>query len=684
MEPRHNILRRQLKKYLGDVEGATPAHLRFFEAVDRAYLEFDEARQMLERALGLSSQELVRANSELRAVLGALPDYLFRIDAEGRARDLSQAGAAVAETPVRMLLETRDAAGAAALVFRDSVRQVRESGMARNFQYRVSEGDGEHYYEARLLPFLEGEILALVRDVTVRQRSEMEFRTVFENSNDGIIILSATGQILEANGVTCRRLGYSHEELLRMNVAEVNAPELMTVVRERFANIVKRGEGMFETVHVRKDGAQVAVEVSARVFDYRGTAAILGTSRDIGDRKRAEAESAERSAELQRAKAQAEAANRAKSEFLAQMSHEVRTPMNGIIGMTELLLDTTLTGEQRDFAESVRKSAESLLTVINDVLDLSKIEAGRMEIRTTAFDLVDCVKEVCELMEPQAKAKGLGYAFHEDTASRRVMGDAGRVRQIALNLLGNAIKFTDLGRVDVQVSSRAAAGGHAVFRIAVKDTGIGIAPDKLPLLFSKFMQVDSSSSRRHQGTGLGLVISRQLAELMGGALTVTSFEGCGSEFVLELPLACATASAPKAADSQASPKDALGAASHRPRRILLAEDNAINQKLGVRLLEKLGCLVDLAANGREALAMAQGGGYEAIFMDCGMPVMDGYAAAREIRARHSGGPRIPIIALTAHAVGGAREDCLRAGMDDYLAKPVRPGDFERALLRWCP
>jgi two-component system, sensor histidine kinase len=237
---------------------------------------------------------------------------------------------------------------------------------------------------------------------------------------------------------------------------------------------------------------------------------------------------------------------------------------------------------------------------------------------------------------------------------------------------------------DVRLSSRATDAGFARFRLAVRDTGIGIAEDKIPLLFSKFSQVDSSPSRRHQGTGLGLAISRQLAELMGGALTMTSREGLGSEFVLELPMACATAVAPAPAGVAAAAGDTPRSLPPRTRRILLAEDNAINQKLGLRLLEKLGCRVDLAETGREALEMVQSGAYDAIFMDRGMPEMDGYAATREIRARNLNAPRTPIIALTAHAVTGAREDCLRAGMDDYLAKPIRSTDFEKALLRWCP
>ena len=232
----------------------------------------------------------------------------------------------------------------------------------------------------------------------------------------------------------------------------------------------------------------------------------------------------------------------------------------------------------------------------------------------------------------------------------------------------------------LRVSLLETVGGRAVFSIAVKDTGIGIPADKLPLLFSKFAQLDSSMSRKHQRTGLGLAISRQLAELMGGTLTATSKPGSGSEFVFGLPLPCAVDVPQDEPAAEAAPAEKL---SPRPRRVLLAEDNVINRKLGILILEKLGCRVDVASDGREAVAMAGRFPYEVIFMDCGMPEMDGYSAARQIRANLHG-PRIPIVALTAHASSGAREECLRSGMDDYVAKPIKQIDLARSLLRWCP
>lgn len=507
--------------------------------------------------------------------------------------------------------------------------------------------------------------------------SETLFRTVFDSANDGIVILDQEGGILEANHIMCGRLGYTREELLRMNVREVDHGATGARRRERWAVAIQTGGYVFEGVHTRKDGSEFPVEVSSQLFDYLGKPAILGVTRDITDRKRAEAEAAERSAELERAKIAAEAANRAKSEFLTRMSHEMRTPMNGITGMTNLLLDSSLAAEQREFAELVQRSAQGLLAVINDIMDLSTIEAGRMDIENAEFDILDCVRETGDLMAPQARAKCLAFLFHACIAGRRVLGDRGRVRQIVLNLLDNAIRFTDSGSVALRIESSGPADGRIIFRISVEDTGIGIASEHMPLLFSNFSQIDSSVTRKHEGAGLGLAISRRLAELMGGTLDVSSEPGFGSEFMLTLPLMCIQENS--GAEDFNSPTF-----SRRPRRVLLAEDNPINRRIAVRILENLGCLVDVATNGLEATEMALRFPYEAIFMDCGMPEMDGYAAAREIRLRQPLPSRVPIVAVTAHAIAGAREQCLEAGMDDYIAKPIQTADLERALVKWCP
>jgi PAS domain S-box-containing protein len=551
------------------------------------------------------------------------------------------------------------------------------------------EGDAFHSEERRLLEELAGDVsygvqtrrrrLEQERAEKALRLSEQEFRALFDNVSDAVFIIDTECRFLEVNRVACERLGYSRDELVRMSIRDIDGSDYAELTPDALARLMAPGQALLETVHLRRDGSRFPVEINARMFEYRGAPALLSVARDISERKKAEAEASRRGAELERARAEAERASRAKSEFLAHMSHEIRTPLNGILGMTNLLLETPLASEQREFGETVRTSGYALLSLVNDLLDISRIEAGRLEIEPACFDLAACLESTGELMAPQARAKGLRFIFDAEMVCRGVMGDAGRIRQIVLNLLGNAIKFTEEGHVTLRVRGGEPYNGRAEFRIEVEDTGPGIPPDKVPLLFNNFTQLDSSLVRKHEGAGLGLAISRRLAELMGGSLTLTSRSGRGSTFLLTLPLNTFD-------DSDLSPAPPMqrvpAASDGRIRRVLLVEDNAVNQRLGVRVLDKLGYSVDVAGNGLEAIEMALGGHYDLILMDCRMPEMDGYAATREIRRREEAGARVPIIALTAHAVNGAREECIGAGMDDFITKPLLVGDLEKVLSRW--
>ncbi len=504
--------------------------------------------------------------------------------------------------------------------------------------------------------------------------SEERLRRIFENSPDAVFVLDREGHIISANTRACESVRIKKQTLLTKRVHDLTpavfADEVDENMRLWFAGELEQCEGAALT----SDGRVFPIEMTGTLQNIDGRELLQLHVRDITLRKEAEekihaaremAEDAKLMAE--KAREIAENASKAKSEFLANMSHEIRTPLNGIVGMAQLIADTKLTSEQVNCVETIQQSTAGLLQIINHVLDISKIEAGQMDVHESIIDPRDMCQNLLHIFKPQADQSGVTLKCEcQDSVPLYVLGDEGLVEQILINLVGNALKFTHNGSVtlNIECSQKGAKGAELNFQVI--DTGIGIDEAKQKTIFDKFIQADGSTKRLYGGTGLGLAICKQLVELMGGSIGLFSSRGQGSTFYFNLTLPQATH--PATIKEPASAK--IKTISKPNVRVLLVEDNLVNQKVATAILRKAGCVVDTADNGQDAIQRIRQETYDLVLMDCQMPVMDGFEATARIREMRPPLRDIPIIAITAHAMKDDKQKCIDGGMDDYIPKPV--------------
>lgn len=625
-----------------------------------------------------SQQALRQSEEKHRSIFENIQDVYFELTLEGDVIELSPS--------VEQVLNYRkeDLVGRPLFENKNNLNTLLEhlnlKGYLSDFEMLLGNKSKEMFpcsVTCKYIYDYDGEakmIVGTIRNITLRKQieenlrlSEERYRLLAENSSDLISKHSWDGTYMYVSPASQRLLGYSPEEMMGNSAFVFIHPDDIENIRQNHIKLLeKHQENFIESYRIRKkNGDYIWFETNNQVVFSPKTLLveeIVCVSRDITLRREHE--------DLVRAKEVAENSNKAKSEFLANMSHEIRNPLNAIIGMTRTMAKTNLSQEQESYINSVLISAGNLLHILNDILDYSKIEANKVDITLTDFNLKQTIKDTIELFEPQARLKGLSLVMKFDANVPEVIHcDEKKINQILINLLSNAIKFTNTGEVEIGVNVKSVNNENILLKIFVKDTGIGVKAENIPKIFDSFQQLDISSRKEYQGTGLGLTIVKSLVELMNGSIKFESTFGKGSTVSFEIPVVISQ-------DLQFENNGVLlmhneTNAQMKKLHILVAEDDAINQMYLAGFLRSHGWKVDTAANGLVAIEKYASNSYDLVLMDGQMPKMDGFEATRRIREMElNTGRRIPIIAITGYAIAGDRERFINAGMDDYVSKPI--------------
>ncbi|RMG71376.1 MAG: PAS domain-containing sensor histidine kinase [Bacteroidetes bacterium] len=643
-------------------------------------------------AVDLTESETVKEKLEnrersLKALLYANPDMIFRLDQDGRCLDFKPAAGDSNHVRLDRIIGTniKDAPMMAPLRLglMEAITQALAYQSLQTWQYRMVFRGEVHQYEARIAPANQNEVVCIVRDVTSEHvareklaQNERNLRTLLNAIPNPIFFKNIDGAYISCNQAFETFIGYTQRELVGKTAFDIAPPELARVYHEADMKLIAEGgthqyEAKVRDAHGReRDVLFCKAIVEGRPGQREG---MVGVILDITERKQA-------MADLQAAKERAEAASRAKAEFLSVMSHEIRTPMNAVIGATNLLMDEQPRPDQVENLETLRFSAENLLVIINDILDYSKIEAGKVELEYRPVAFPDILARIQRSLRPKAEEKGLRLRIDiSPELSQPLLFDSTRMSQILLNLANNALKFTHEGEVVLRALWQGLRDGKAQVRVEVQDTGIGISLEDQERIFETFTQANSATTRQYGGTGLGLTICKHLVHLHGGELKVHSSLGKGSSFYFDLDLEVPPQPVEQVAETP------IGGASHASLQgvaILVVEDNIINQKIVSRFLKNWGMQVGVAENGLEGVAAVAQGAYELVLMDLQMPEMDGYEATAQIREMGPPKAGTPIIALTASAMIDVVDEVKVAGMDDFVTKPFDPSILKSKLESW--